>query len=400
MRPGNSFGLLAVVGILLATAGCASSGGPAAASPTVPFADALRPTPDPRIGLSAGILNAGQAIWNMRLLSTVATPEPFVGANNSDLAFKDSYVIQGNYRGFQVWDISDPAAPELLSAQICPGAQGDVSVYGNLLFVSTEYLDGRLDCGAEPSNAAVSPDRLRGIRIFDISDIRNPEYIASVQTCRGSHTHSLLVPPDDPDHVYVYVSGSAPVRPAEEMPGCSDAPLSVDPNSSLFRIEVIRVPLADPSRAEIVSSPRIFADLGAPPLRSPTEAELADIQARRQREFANGQFVAVIDGAWWRLAPETATMFLDSIVAARGGSGAPTAADSLALFEALPELLAARLAAQGRPAREGPDQCHDITIYPAIGLAGGACEGFGLLLDISNPIDPRRIAAAADTNFS
>ena len=157
-----------------------------------------------------------------------------------------------------VWDISDPAAPELVVDFLCPASQSDVSVYDNLLFVSGEGLGGRLDCGTEGVRETASPDRLRGIRIFDISDITQPEYIANVQTCRGSHTHSVLKDPNDDENVYIYVSGSAPVRPDEELPGCSSAFPEDDPNSALFRIEVIQVPLDSPEDAAIVSSPRNF----------------------------------------------------------------------------------------------------------------------------------------------
>ncbi|HSJ05063.1 MAG TPA: hypothetical protein VK936_00085, partial [Longimicrobiales bacterium] len=234
-----------------------------AAQPATPARGAApdAPSPDPRIGLEAGLFNAGEAIWNLRMVSTTPPPAEFVGAMNSDLAFTGNYVIQGNFNGFQIWDISNPQQPELVKGYVCPASQSDVSVYGNLLFVSGEGLEGRLDCGTEGVPTAVSPERLRGIRIFDISDIRDPQYIANVQTCRGSHTHSVLEDPNDPDHVYIYVSGSAPVRPDAELPGCSRAAPEDDPNSALFRIEVIRVPLANPAAAAIVSSPRIFDGL-------------------------------------------------------------------------------------------------------------------------------------------
>src|SRR5690606_41367073 len=138
-----------------------------------------------------------------------------------------------------------------------------VSVNEDTRYVSGEGPGGRLDCGTQGVQAQVSPDRCRGIRIFDISDIRHPEYVGNVQTCRGSHTHSVLKDPSDDGNVYIYVSGSAPVRPEEELPGCSSAMPDEDPNSALFRIEVIKVPLAHPEQAAIVSSPRIFEDLVA-----------------------------------------------------------------------------------------------------------------------------------------
>jgi hypothetical protein len=323
-----------------------------------------KPNPDPRVGLKAGWFDAGTAAWNLRLVSTTKPSKDFLNMStpgdrrltNSDLAFIGNYVMQGNYSGYQLWDISNPAKPMLKEGYVCPGSQSDVSVYRdskvNLAFVSGEATSGRLDCGLQGVPDSVSQDRLRGIRIFDIADLAKPKYIANVQTCRGSHTHTVVVSPNDKDNVYVYVSGSAPVRSPQELPGCSGAALTDDPNSALFRIEVIQVPLADPSKAHIVSSPRIFQDLTAPP----RHAEPFDSAAQARR---------------------------DSIAAARRAAGQPD---------------------QPRPGggnnRGGPTQCHDITVYPAIGLAGGACGGYGLLLDISNPANPSRIGAVADSNFS
>ena len=211
------------------------------------------PAPDPRVGLGAGMMNAAEAVSNLHILSRTQPPPKFLGSTNSDLAFTGKYAIQGNYNGFQVWDISTPSAPVLTTAYYCPASQSDVSVYKNLLFVSGESGSGRLDCGDQGVKDTVSKERLRGIRIFDISDIANPKYIANVQTCRGSHTHTVLVDPKDKDNVYVYVSGSAGVRSAEELPGCVNAMPDKDPNSAHFRIEVIKVPLAHPEQAAIVS---------------------------------------------------------------------------------------------------------------------------------------------------
>ena len=353
---------------------------------------------DPRVGLRAGLMDAEEAIWNLRRISTTPPARDFIGVTNSDLAFTGNYVIQGNYNGFQVWDISNPAKPELVIGYLCPASQSDVSVYKNLLFVSGEGFEGRLDCGTQGVPERVSKDRLRGIRIFDISDIRNPKYIANVQTCRGSHTHSVVEDPNDPDHIYIYVSGSAPVRPAEELPGCVSAPPSEDPNSALFRIEVIRVPLADPAKAEIVNSPRIFEGLTEPPRHGPSQADLEEIEAARAR----GAFVVEIQGQPMVLPDRYANQLLAQFVQRRGGTGAPTAADSAALREALPSIIAQMIGEDDEPEgeRPGPTQCHDITAYPAIGLAGGACEGYGLLLDIRDPANPVRIAAVADSNFS
>jgi hypothetical protein len=348
---------------------------------------------DPRVGLEPGLFDAEEAIWNLRTVSMTPPPPEFVGMENSDLAFKGHYAIQGNFNGIQIWDISDPSEPDLVVAYVCPASQSDVSVYEDLLFVSGEGLEGRLDCGTEGVREAASPDRLRGIRIFDISDIREPQYIANVQTCRGSHTHSVLVDPDDKENVYIYVSGAAPVRPADELPGCSGGPLDEDPNSALFRIEVIRVPLANPEQAEIVSSPRIFSDLVAPPQHGLAPEDLAEVERARQR----GAFIADVRGQPWVMPDQFAARLLDDIVRKRGGSGAPTAEDSAALREYIPELVAQWM---GSGPRTGPTQCHDITLYPELGLAGGACGGYGLLLDISDPVNPTRIDAVSDSNFA
>ena len=380
-----------VLAACFAAAACAPATTPAAAPSAAPEVD-------PRVGLGAGLFDAEEAIWNLRMLSTTPPPEEFIGSVNSDLAFTGNYAIQGNYSGFQIWDISDPSAPELVTGYVCPASQSDVSVYRNLLFVSGEGMEGRLDCGTEGVREAVSADRLRGIRIFDISDVRNPEYIANVQTCRGSHTHTVLEDPNDPDNVYIYVSGSAPVRPAEELAGCVAANPDEDPESALFRIEVIRVPLADPTQAAIVASPRIFEGLAAPPRHGPAPADLAEIEEARAR----GAFVVEIPliGEHMIVPDGQADQLLAGIVQQRGGTGAPTAADSAALRQQLPVMIEQMMADYGFDPDAGPNQCHDITVYPAIGMAGGACEGYGLLLDITDPVNPTRIAAVADENFA
>ncbi len=310
---------------------------------------ALAPSPDPRPGLSAGWWNAGEAIWNLDVVSKTPPSAKFTNAStpgeaslrNSDLAFAGNYVFQGNFSGYQVWDISNPRKPKLRTAFVCPGSQSDVSVYRNLLFVSAEAINGRVDCGIQSDTATVSEERARGIRIFDISDIDHPRPITTVQTCRGSHTNTLVTDPNDDANVYIYVSGSANVRPSGELAGCSSALPSEDPSTALFRIEVIQVPLAHPEQAHIVSSPRIFEGLGPVAKHGETEADIREAAARRR-------------------APRPP----------RPGAGM------------------------------GPTQCHDITVYPSIGLAGGACGGYGLLLDIRDPAHPRRIGAVADSNFS
>jgi hypothetical protein len=359
--------------------------------------------PDPRVGLRAGKMDAAEAVWNLRVLSKTPPPANFAGVTNSDLAFIGNYAIQGNYNGYQVWDISNPSAPTLKTAYVCPASQSDVSVYRNLLFVSGEGLGARIDCGTEPVRDTVSKDRLRGLRIFDISDINNPKNVGNVQTCRGSHTHTVLVDPKDPANVYVYISGSAGVRSPSELAGCVRLTPDKDPNSALFRIEVIKVPLANPAAAAIVSSPRIFSDLTAPARHGEAPEDIAAQQKAVAEAKAKGGFTAVIQGSERVLPGFIVNPMLDSVVKARNGTGPATAADSAALRAALPDLIARMVGPQtaaGSGPRPGPTQCHDITVYPAIGLAGGACEGYGFLLDIRDPVNPVRIAAVSDSNFS
>jgi hypothetical protein len=363
----------------------------------------VAPSPDPRVGLKAGLMNAGEATWNLQVLSRTPPSEKFVGVTNSDLSFSGPYAIQGNYNGWQVWDITNPVKPVLKIGYLCPASQSDVSVYKNLLFVSGEGNSGRLDCGTQGVHDTVSHDRLRGIRIFDITDIANPKYIGNVQTCRGSHTHTVVEDPNDKANVYVYISGSAGVRSPNEMPGCSRLAPDVDSNSALFRIEVIKVPLAHPDSAAIVSSPRIFNDLVAPARHGEAPEDIAANAKAVADAKAKGGFTATIDGNEIVIPSGFITPMLDSVVKARGGTGAPTAADSAMLRDSLPAMIAKRFGpppASANGQRPGPTQCHDITVYPAIGLAGGACGGYGLLLDIKDPANPKRIGAVADSNFS
>jgi len=288
---------------------------------------------DPRVGLSPGYANAGQAARGMRLVVHRDNPQGFFnpqdrgdfGFANSDMAFRGNLLFMGGYAGWQVWDISNPASPRVRATHPCAGGQGDVSVYGDLLFMSVEETRGRVDCG-QGAGAGV---RFRGVRIFDISNLDRPRQIASVQTCRGSHTHTLLAHPTDRQNLYVYVQGTGGVRPATELAGCTAS--ATDPATSLFRIEVIQVPLARPQDARVVSMPRVFAD---PRTGSPA-------------------------GLW------------------PGGAHG-----------------------QGTQESARTDQCHDITVYPAIGLAAGACAGNGILLDIRDPANPVRVEEVSDPNFA
>jgi len=340
---------------------------------------------DPRAKLTPGLYDAGETSMGIKHVVLVKKPDAFqLGATdpddpkvqkmiaqlgmrkaaklpkptqlviaqlafaNSDLAFQSNHLFQGNFYGVNIYDISNPASAALLTSLVCPGGQGDVSVYKNLLFMSVEMPNGRLDCGVEgfppgpPPTAAeekekkrrppaAQKERFRGVRIFDISDIRNPKQVAAVQTCRGSHTHTLVEDPNDKDNVYIYVSGTSFVRQPEELAGCSDEKPDKDPNTALFRIDVIKVPVAAPQDAKIVSSPRLFMDARTGALNG----------------LNNG---------------------------GSHGKGKGTPADT--------------------------DQCHDITVYSAIGLAAGACSGNGILLDIKDPVHPKRVDAVHDPNYS
>jgi hypothetical protein len=341
---------------------------------------------DPRFKLTPGMYDAGEAAMGLKHVALLKKPDAFqLGASdssdpkvqktlgqlgiggdlskmpkelqvviaqlafaNSDLAFQGNHLFQGNFYGVNIYDISNPAQAALLTSLVCPGGQGDVSVYKNLLFMSVEMPNGRLDCGTqgfppEPPPPAghekerrlpvAQKDRFRGVRIFDISDIKNPKQVAAVQTCRGSHTHTLVVDPNDKDNVYIYVSGTSFVRQPEELAGCSGEKPDKDPNTALFRIDVIKVPVVAPQDAKIVSSPRVFID------------------------------------------PRTGA--LNGL--SNGGSHGKNDEEK-------------------KP--QDTDQCHDITVYSAIGLAAGACSGNGILLDVKDPVHPKRLDAVNDPNYS
>ncbi len=338
---------------------------------------------DPRYKLSPGLYNAGETAMGLKHLVLVRKPDSFqlgsaepddpkvqktlgqlgvgdpskmpkplqlviaqLAFANSDLAFQGNHLFQGNFYGVNVFDISDPAKAALVTSMVCPGGQGDVSVYKNLMFMSVEMPNGRIDCGTQgfppepppaageekkPHPPAAQKDRFRGVRIFDISDIRNPKQVAAVQTCRGSHTHTLVIDPNDKDNVYIYVSGTSFVRQSEELEGCSGGTPDKNPDTALFRIDVIKVPLAAPQDAKVVNSPRVFMD------------------------------------------PRTGAMNGLS----NGGSHG-----------------------KGEEKPQDTNQCHDITVYSALGLAAGACSGNGILLDIKDPVHPKRVDAVNDPNYS
>jgi hypothetical protein len=392
----------ALVALAIAATACAHAGSTSATAPAprTPPLDANQspdaPNPDPRVGLRAGKFNAAEATWNMRVLSESKPTGKFVDQTNSDLAFSGPYALQGSYAGYQIWNISDPKHVALAAFEYCPQSQSDISVYKNLLITSGEGTSGRLDCGEQGITDTVSHDRLLGIRIYDITDIAHPRSVANVQTCRGSHTHTLVVDPNDHDNIYVYISGSAGLRSPSELPGCVGSEPDKDPNSALFRIEVVKIPLAHPEQAAIVSTPRIFNGLAA----TPRHGQAIDDKKEMDDALAKGKYVVSFMGMQFILPDDNANKLLTGIVAARGGTGAPTHADSATLRTALPEMVKKQFGDESGAGYSINRQCHDITVYPSIGLAGGACEGYGMLLDIHDVTHPVRLDAVADSNFS
>jgi LVIVD repeat len=368
-------------------------------TPVTPIVSATPPSPDPRVGLKAGYWDAAQAAWNMKLVSATAPGAKSLGEKpygdpgvriptHSDLAFSGKYVIQGNYNGFEIYDITNPAKPVLAQTYVCPASQNDVSVYKNLIFMSAEATNSRSDCGFGGVPDPVSKDRVRGIRVFDISNIKAPQLVTSVQTCRGSHTHTVVTQPGDNQNVYIYVSGTAGVRSADELSGCMDGGPD-DPNSARFRLEVIKVPLDSPAKAAIVSSPRIFNALPVAP-RNPER----DAAGRAAGPGGAG----AAPGAAGAGAPGAAGAAPGAAPAAPGAAGAAPGAAGAAPGAAGEAGGGRGRGPQGPPT--GPNQCHDITVYPEIGLAGGACAGLGLLIDIKNAAQPQRIDYVADANMS
>lgn len=296
---------------------------------------------DPRNGLKAGLLDAGTAISNMRLVSFTPKAAELDSARgltfvNSDLAFRDHYVYQGNFAGFSIWDVSEPAKPQLVSVVSCITSQGDPTIIGTLLFVSAEGGGNRNDCAK--GGVQNEADHMAGVRIFDVSNPRAPRLVKNVQTCKGSHTHTVIPSPTDTDVVYIYVSGSQNARPEAELAGCVNGDDPADEKNSLFRLDVIRVSLSNPALADVVTGARIFTGLDAAPRRAGQPARV------RRRPGADST--------------------------------------------------------QPPPPPTGPRNCHDVTAYPAMKLLAGACGSYGLLVDISNPEKPVRLDARTDTNFS
>jgi len=367
----------------------------------------VAPTSDPRVGLKAGKTDAAEATFGARMQANVPSPAGFAEAMNSDLAFLGNYAIQGNFAGPEIWDVSDRTHPKLVTTIPCPASQNDVSVYGNLLFVSVESNNSTLDC-KQMTLDTVDARRMRGVRIFDITDIRSPKLVTNVQTCRGSHTHTLVEDPRDRGNVYVYVSGSSTPRSPRELAGCTSADPDSASQTALWRVEIIKVPLSNPAAAAVVNRANIFAGLKAPAEHGETTVDSIAAKAEADSARAAGGIVGTYPNSTTPLVvPSRYVGFLlDSIVKARNGTGAPTAADTAALRANIQPIINAAFGATGPAPTPNVSpisrfsQCHDITVYPSLGIAGGACEGHGLLLDIRDPVNPKRIDAVADSNFS
>jgi LVIVD repeat-containing protein len=308
-------------------------------APSILAAQTYPSATDPRNNLKPGRLDAGVAALNMRLVSFSPKPAAFDTSRgltfiNSDLAFRDKYVYQGNFAGFTIWNVSNPAKPAVVSVVQCITSQGDPTIYGNLLFISAEGGGNRNDCAK--GGVKDPKDHMAGVRIYDVSNPAEPRLVKNVQTCKGSHTHTLIPDPKDKGIVYLYVSGNQGARPDSELAGCKEGTDAADPTNSLYRLDVIKVPLAHPEKAEVVTGARLFTGLDAAPR-------------------AAGRPIRRRPGADTTVPP---------------------------------------------PAPTGPRNCHDVTAYPAMNLLAGACASYGLLVDISNPEKPVRLDARADTNFS
>ena len=319
---------------------------------------------DPRAGLTGGLYIADEAILNLELVASLKKPvgffdpdnpeekgsedlsednenktteqisrslrSPMLSFSNTDMAFKDDLLVAGSYHGFNMYQIDSNGVPNLITSVVCPGGQGDVSIVEHLLIMSVEEIRSRIDCGREGVGRDASPERFRGIRIFDISDVKNPVQVGIVQTCRGSHTHSVVSGPDENGKIIVYNSGTGSVRDEEELETCIGN-IPGDNRTALFRIDVIEIPIDDPSQAKIVSSPTVFAD--------PETGSLA--------------------GLW------------------RGGDHGDDTQDT-----------------------NRTDQCHDITVFPSLNIAAGACSGNGILFDITDPYNPKRLDVVTDVGFA
>ena len=315
----------------------------AAVAPTLASAQTYPSAKDPRNNLKPGRMDAGTAAKNMKLLSFSPKPAQFDTVRgltfvNSDLAFGTHYVYQANFAGFQIWDIADPAKPVLTSVVRCITSQGDPTIYGTLLFISAEGAGNRNDCG--DGGVQDPKDHMAGVRIFDVSNPKAPKLVKNVQTCKGSHTHTLVPSPTDKKVLYLYVSGQQAARPETELAGCKNGNDPADPTNSLFQLDIIKVNIDHPEDAKVIPGARIFTGLDG---------------AGECKQFCEP------------VNPRRAA-------AGRGGRGADPSMPT------------------------GPRNCHDVTAYPDQHLLAASCSTHSILVDISNPEKPIRISALADSN--
>ena len=319
-------------------------------APTIASAQTYPSKSDPRSTLKSGRFDAGVAASNMRLVSFSPKPPQFDTVQglkfiNSDMAFGTHYAYQANFAGFTIWDITDPAKPAMASVVKCITSQGDPSIWGNLLFISAEGAGNRNDCS--DGGVQEPKDHMAGVRIFDVTNAKAPKLIKNVQTCKGSHTHTIVPSPTDPGIIYIYVSGQGQARPATELAGCKNGTDPADPTNSMYQLDIIKVPVAHPERAMVIPGARIFTGLDGA-----GDCKQFCLPANPNR------------------------------AAGRGRGGAPADAP----------------AAAAGPVSTGPRNCHDVTAYPSIHLLAAACSTHSILVDISNPEKPFRIDALSDTN--
>ena len=317
-------------------------------APALVSAQSYPSATDPRSNLTPGRFDAGEAASNMRLVSFSHKPAAFDSSRgltfiNSDLAFGTHFVYQGNFAGFTIWDVSNPNKPVVASVVECISAQADPSIIGHLLFISAEGGGNRNDCAK--GGVQDPKDHMAGVRIYDVSDAHAPKLIKNVQTCKGSHTHTVIPSPTDPNIIYIYVSGQQTARPATELAGCKNGTDPADTTNSLYQLDIIKVPLDHPERAAVIPGARIFTGLGASP-----------------------DCVALCAPADGHGPPRI-----------RGVSAADSATYATLLHT-------------------GPHNCHDVTAYPAYHLLAAACSSHAILVDVSNPEKPVRLASLTDTN--
>ncbi|MFN8802377.1 MAG: LVIVD repeat-containing protein, partial [Gemmatimonas sp.] len=313
---------------------------PALSAPGTLSAQTYPSNKDPRSTLKPGRFDAGIAINGMKQVSFSPKPAELDTVRgltfiNSDVAFATHYVYQANFAGFTIWDITDPAKPVIASVTKCITSQGDPTIYGTLLFLSAEGAGNRKDCGA--GGVQDPKDHMAGIRIFDVSNPKAPKLIKNVETCKGSHTHTLVPSPTNKNIIYLYVSGQQGARPDTELAGCKNGNDPKDPTNSLYQLDIVKVYLNAPEKSEVIPGARIFADLEG--------------------------------------AGECQRYCLPARTGGRAGRPQP-AAD-------MPT---------------GPRNCHDVTAYPEMNMLLASCSTHSILVDIKNPEKPFRINAIMDTN--